>query len=204
MKVDKRGNLTLNLAYTAILLSFLFCLATSQNICVFLHLILHLKYFPHWVLSIWRKKGLSNTSRLSNPLWRVPLSPAIFPNRLSHHSCGPLQPRTLSLSHSWSVYNHRKTLRSLKPRRGKQHFLAFSTYSIKRSHFPCSLTSIAHYCGPMQPHTLSLSHKIHAISTSNCFAQMSANLYRKFIKHKHKKLIWSCFPTSIFHANHIL
>ena len=112
-----------------------------------------------------KKEGLSNTSWLSNPLKRVPLSPAIFPNRLSHHSCGPLQPRTLSLIHSWSVYNHRKTMRSLKPRRGKQHFLAFSTYSIKRSSFPCSLTSIAHYCGPMQPHTLSLSHKIRSMQS---------------------------------------
>ena len=64
----QKWNLTRNLAYTAILLSFLFCLATSQNISVFLHLILNLKCFPHWVLSIWRKKGLSNTSWLSTPL----------------------------------------------------------------------------------------------------------------------------------------
>ena len=95
-------------------------------------------------------------------------------------------------------------MRYLKLRGGKQHFLAFPTNSIKRSSFPCSLTSIAHYCRPMQPRTLSLSHswsmyKIHAISSSNCFAQMSANLYRKFIKHKHKKLVWSCFhpPSSM-------
>ena len=33
--------------FTAISLSFLFCLFTSQNINVFLHLILHLKCFPH-------------------------------------------------------------------------------------------------------------------------------------------------------------
>ena len=33
--------------YTAISLSFLSCLSTSQNINVFLHLILHLKCFPH-------------------------------------------------------------------------------------------------------------------------------------------------------------
>ena len=157
--------------------------------------------FPaHWVLSTWKNTGLSNTSWLSTPLQRVPLSPAIFPNRLSHHSCDPLQPRTLSLSHSWSAYNHRKTMRYLKLRGGKQHFLAFPTNSIKRSSFPCSLTSIAHYCRPMQPRTLSLSHswsmyKIHAISSSNCFAQMSANLYRKFIKHKHKKTCMILFAT---------
>ena len=134
-----------------------------------------------------KKKGLSNTSWLSNPLQRVPLSPAIFPNRLSHHSCGPLQPRTLSLIHSWSVYNHRKTMRSLKPRRGKQRSLVFSTYSIKRSSFPCSLTSIAHYCGPMQPHTLSLSHKIHAISTSNCFARRWVQIFIESLSNKNMK-----------------
>ena len=100
--------------------------------------------------------------------YREFLSPLQFSPIASLTILADLCNHVLSLSHSWSVYNHRKTMRSLKPRRGKQHFLAFSTYSIKRSSFPCSLTSIAHYCGPMQPHTLSLSHKIHAISTTEC------------------------------------